>query len=362
VAVFSYSEYPTISPHTNAQRAAAMVFDVLILALAAWRLWPDRGRGGISGILLRDGLAYFAAACAANGAQAVVAARAPSPVLALLFLPPALVVSTLAAATVFRNIDAAGASTPRGPSTAASTTGGSLPRFARFKRPGDSERTTTRGDDEPGLRGVPRLSRAASRSHAEHIELDVLDVLDYEPGGKLPAIDERAALAAHPSPLSPRATLSSPPPSAYAGRERRLSYHMDPPVGAPSIFHLCIANSLRRHLTRRTQTNGSPSCTLAQPTLLARSPSAPSQYRSIYSPLLYVRCACHKLYHLFWRAWAESTLPFSAQLPALHGIRHLEVDSVSPLTRPDLLHWYLIMKPVSVQYGALRVPRDPFSA
>jgi hypothetical protein len=42
-----------------------MGFNFVILSLAAYSLWPDRGAGGISALLLRDGIGYFAAEFAA---------------------------------------------------------------------------------------------------------------------------------------------------------------------------------------------------------------------------------------------------------------------------------------------------------
>jgi hypothetical protein len=33
-----------------------MGFDFIILVLCAWALWPDRNTGGISALILRDGI------------------------------------------------------------------------------------------------------------------------------------------------------------------------------------------------------------------------------------------------------------------------------------------------------------------
>jgi hypothetical protein len=116
-----------------------MGFDFVILSLAAYSLWPDRGAGGISALLLRDGIGYFAAVFAANGVAAVFAALRRSPVLNIMGLPFALVVSTLSAAVVFRRVLAA----PDGWAGPGAATGASVPRFARPKPAHSSAWTDT---------------------------------------------------------------------------------------------------------------------------------------------------------------------------------------------------------------------------
>jgi len=81
-----------------------MAYDFIILVLAAYPLWPERGYGGISTLLLRDGIGYFSVAFLANTLQTVMIALRLSPVMNLMCLPFALVASAIAATTVFRRI------------------------------------------------------------------------------------------------------------------------------------------------------------------------------------------------------------------------------------------------------------------
>lgn len=99
-----------------------MVYDLVILILCTVRLRASSRHGGISTLLLRDGIVcplpfvlstpthaeflkgYFCAAFAANLIQSVFAALQLNPVMNILCLPFALVVSVLAATTVFRHV------------------------------------------------------------------------------------------------------------------------------------------------------------------------------------------------------------------------------------------------------------------
>jgi hypothetical protein len=206
-----------------------MVFDLLILLLAVISLWPGRGRNGISTLLLRDGIGYFSAAALANGVQTLFAALGLSPVMNLFFLPFALVVSALAATTVFRNVlMAARVDTPmNGTAVSGTHTGASLPRFARLKRGaarvGAGSELSTRSE-EPGFRGVPRLSAHASWTGGAYadIELDELEAKRAEAlAAQQDASPDEDDAASLPAPLS----ASAPP----ASHRHRLS-RMDPPV------------------------------------------------------------------------------------------------------------------------------------
>jgi hypothetical protein len=99
-----------------------MAFDLVILILCTYRLSSSSRHGGIATLLLRDGIVshiriikldgaadrfgqgYFCAVFGANLVQMIFAALALNPVMNLMCLPFALVVSTLASTTVFRNL------------------------------------------------------------------------------------------------------------------------------------------------------------------------------------------------------------------------------------------------------------------
>ncbi|KAF9462713.1 hypothetical protein BDZ94DRAFT_1165280 [Collybia nuda] len=84
--------------------AYTMAFDLVILLLCAYRLSVSRRASTLGNILLRDGIAYFCAAFGANLVQTVMAALGLNPVMNIIALPFALVVSVIAATTVFRNV------------------------------------------------------------------------------------------------------------------------------------------------------------------------------------------------------------------------------------------------------------------
>ncbi|KAF9527459.1 hypothetical protein CPB83DRAFT_793263 [Crepidotus variabilis] len=83
--------------------AYTMFFDLVILILCTYRLSAHR-RSTLAGVLLRDGISYFCAAFAANLIQTIFAGLQLNPVMNIMTLPFALVVSVIAATSVFRNV------------------------------------------------------------------------------------------------------------------------------------------------------------------------------------------------------------------------------------------------------------------
>ncbi|KAG9050125.1 hypothetical protein FS837_007650 [Tulasnella sp. UAMH 9824] len=81
-----------------------MTLDFIIMVLCSVRLWRVRGRGGISSLLLRDGMAYFFITFIVNFVQTVLAALSLNPIMNIIVLPMTLVVSVIASTTVFRNV------------------------------------------------------------------------------------------------------------------------------------------------------------------------------------------------------------------------------------------------------------------
>ncbi|KAF5336615.1 hypothetical protein D9611_006458 [Ephemerocybe angulata] len=86
--------------------AYTMAFDLLILLLCTYKLYSGHGKrnGSLAKLLLRDGIGYFVAAFGANLVQMVFAVLQLNPVMNIMCLPFALVVSVIAATTVFRNV------------------------------------------------------------------------------------------------------------------------------------------------------------------------------------------------------------------------------------------------------------------
>ncbi|TFK36382.1 hypothetical protein BDQ12DRAFT_248941 [Crucibulum laeve] len=84
--------------------AYTMAFDLVILLLCAFRLSTSRRSSTLANILLRDGILYFSAAFGANLVQMIMASLALNPVMNIIALPFALVVSVIASTTVFRNV------------------------------------------------------------------------------------------------------------------------------------------------------------------------------------------------------------------------------------------------------------------
>ncbi|KAG5634889.1 hypothetical protein H0H81_000406 [Sphagnurus paluster] len=81
-----------------------MAFDLIILLLCAYRLGTSRRSSTLAHVLWRDGIGYFCAAFGANLVQTVMASLGLNPVMNIMALPFALVVSVIAATTVFRNV------------------------------------------------------------------------------------------------------------------------------------------------------------------------------------------------------------------------------------------------------------------
>ncbi|KAK7441001.1 hypothetical protein VKT23_016782 [Stygiomarasmius scandens] len=81
-----------------------MAFDFIVLLLCAIKLHLSRISSTIGTILLRDGIAYFFAAFGANLLQTIFAALTLNPVMNIIALPFALVVSVIAATTIFRHV------------------------------------------------------------------------------------------------------------------------------------------------------------------------------------------------------------------------------------------------------------------
>ncbi|KXN91439.1 hypothetical protein AN958_00701 [Leucoagaricus sp. SymC.cos] len=91
-------------PTRKCSHIVAMAFDLIILILCAFRLCRNRRTSGLSALLLRDGILYFCAVFCANLVQMIMACLVLNPVLNIIALPFALVVSAIAATTVFRNV------------------------------------------------------------------------------------------------------------------------------------------------------------------------------------------------------------------------------------------------------------------
>ncbi|KAG9014887.1 hypothetical protein FRB94_009045 [Tulasnella sp. JGI-2019a] len=81
-----------------------MTYDFAILCLCSFKLWRARGQGGIAGLLLRDGIGYFAATFLTNLVQVILASLALNPIMNIIAVPFTLVVSVIAATTVFRHV------------------------------------------------------------------------------------------------------------------------------------------------------------------------------------------------------------------------------------------------------------------
>ncbi|KAF8156883.1 hypothetical protein B0H34DRAFT_783168 [Crassisporium funariophilum] len=83
--------------------AYTMAFDLIILCFCTYRLASHRA-STLGNLLLRDGIGYFCFAFGSNLVQTVMAALHYNPVMNIMALPFALVVSVIAATTVFRNV------------------------------------------------------------------------------------------------------------------------------------------------------------------------------------------------------------------------------------------------------------------
>ncbi|KAH0583437.1 hypothetical protein H2248_009065 [Termitomyces sp. 'cryptogamus'] len=91
-------------PLLTAVFAYTMAFDFVILILCAYRLSSSRRSSTIAHVLWRDGIGYFCAAFGANLVQMIFATLGLNPVMNIMCLPFALVVSVIASTTVFRNV------------------------------------------------------------------------------------------------------------------------------------------------------------------------------------------------------------------------------------------------------------------
>jgi len=145
-----------------------MSFDFIILCLAAYSLWPQQSYGGISSLLLQDGIGYFTVAFLSNTLQTVLVALKLSPVMNLMCVPFALVASCIAATTVYRRTlrtpDRLAKRREESFRRAGLTTGASLPQFApppSKASGGRGEESTfeyeSRFDTELGSMGVQTL-------------------------------------------------------------------------------------------------------------------------------------------------------------------------------------------------------------
>ncbi|KAF5318849.1 hypothetical protein D9619_010967 [Psilocybe cf. subviscida] len=83
--------------------AYTMIFDFIILLFCAIRLYSYR-TSTMGSILFRDGIGYFCSAFIANLVQTIMAGLQLNPVMNIITLSFALVVSVIAATTVFRNV------------------------------------------------------------------------------------------------------------------------------------------------------------------------------------------------------------------------------------------------------------------
>ncbi|KAG8857664.1 hypothetical protein FRB96_005682 [Tulasnella sp. 330] len=81
-----------------------MTYDFSILCLCAFKLWRSRGQGGISSLLLRDGIGYFLATFASNMVEVILSAMRLNAIMNIIAVPFALTVSVIAATTVFRHV------------------------------------------------------------------------------------------------------------------------------------------------------------------------------------------------------------------------------------------------------------------
>ncbi|KAF9057166.1 hypothetical protein BJ165DRAFT_12626 [Panaeolus papilionaceus] len=113
--------------------AYTMIFDLIILLLCTFRLVTHKS-STLGHVLLRDGIGYFCFVFGANLIQTVFAGLHYNPVLNIMCLPFALVVSVIAATTVFRNVFTAYEAFDEGynPNTGRSTGSSSLRTGARI--------------------------------------------------------------------------------------------------------------------------------------------------------------------------------------------------------------------------------------
>jgi hypothetical protein len=73
----------------------AMLFDLIVTLLIVVKLWAWRKHGGLTRMLLENGIGYFIFATSGNLVQAVLAALNLSGLFNILFLPVAMCVSVI---------------------------------------------------------------------------------------------------------------------------------------------------------------------------------------------------------------------------------------------------------------------------
>ncbi|KAG8833607.1 hypothetical protein FRC17_010359 [Serendipita sp. 399] len=78
-----------------------MCFDLFITGMTIVKLWSWRSQGGISRLLLENGVAYFVFATAGNLVQAVLPALNLSGLMNVVFLPVAMMISVIASTRVY---------------------------------------------------------------------------------------------------------------------------------------------------------------------------------------------------------------------------------------------------------------------
>ncbi|PVF98833.1 hypothetical protein CPB86DRAFT_796958 [Serendipita vermifera] len=78
-----------------------MCFDLFITIMTIVKLWSWRAQGGISRLLLENGVAYFVFATAGNLVQAVLPALNLSGLMNVIFLPVAMMISVIASTRVY---------------------------------------------------------------------------------------------------------------------------------------------------------------------------------------------------------------------------------------------------------------------
>jgi len=155
--------------------AYTMAFDFVILLLCTYRLIASRTSSTLANILLRDGMAYFCAAFGANFIQMIFACLQLSPVMNIIGLPFAHVVSVIACSIVFRNVFMLNDSFYEN-ARAQSSTGATLPRFAKMGGVGKfSSGATGTTMTEGGISLGDRKAHDISSFSTKHGMVDEVD-------------------------------------------------------------------------------------------------------------------------------------------------------------------------------------------
>ncbi|KAG8981257.1 hypothetical protein FRC05_004159 [Tulasnella sp. 425] len=190
-----------------------MTLDFTIMVLCSVRLWRARTSGGISGLLLRDGMAYFLVTFIVNLVQTVLAGLSLNPIMNIIVLPMTLVVSVIASTTVFRNVftlhddfasefeKSGGTSGANGATNVSRITfgkGSSKP--PRFGGTGRREFLTTNQTDHfametvrssPNLRGVEVTRTVDIERDADHTLYNGDHKVDVDDGSSVATRDEK---------------------------------------------------------------------------------------------------------------------------------------------------------------------------